>query len=283
MNLALVIAGCVLVIMSPIWRLVVAPALKVVAGDFDFVYFYEGSLLVHSGPTESTTPTALEQFVISRPDLSSESVSAVREQLRLFDKRTQADLDSATHYLAMNRQTGELRKAKGCKSASGFYIVFPFNSPKGDVPVWIQRARAAVKARFVKEDTVQGVKVYRYDLEYHNLPCSPPPGFSNTVSVGDVIAQLPEGFSAGAADPLAATYPTAGKASYFVEPRMGSIADIRNVEESVAMKIQSSTLSATSLVYRLQYKMNSSAVKTASTFARDEASKLRLQTAWIPI
>ena len=49
------------------------------------------------------------------------------------------------------------------------------------------------------------------------------------------------------------------------------------------MKVQSGTLSSTSLVYRLQYKMNVNAVKMAATFARDEVSKLRLQTAWIPV
>ncbi|MBM3708748.1 MAG: hypothetical protein FJW69_10520, partial [Actinobacteria bacterium] len=43
-NIALLAAGCLLVLLSPIWRFAIAPAVKVVANDYDELYFYEGNM-----------------------------------------------------------------------------------------------------------------------------------------------------------------------------------------------------------------------------------------------
>lgn len=282
-NTALVIIGCLLVITAPVWRLGIAPALKVVATDFDYIYFYDGSLDVYTGGALSAIPAALEQRVLSRNDLSTPAVSAVREGLRLYDKRNSAEVEKQTHYLAMNRKTGELQKARGCERATGNYIVFPFNSPKSDVPVWVERAKVAVKAKFAKKDKVGGVSVYRYDLEYHNLPCPPPPGFAETVKTSDVVSLMPPGFTMPPGDSLEASYVTAGKASYFVEPAMGSIVDVRGLEQSVSIKLSGSGFAATSLVFSFKCSLDKNSVTTATLFAKDEIAKLRLQFVSIPL
>ena len=276
-NTALVIIGCLLVIMAPVWLGIIAPALKVVAGDFDYVYFYEGTLnLTESAQT--ATPIALKQVVLSRADLSSPKVSAVREQLNLYNKTTLADLDRAVHYLAMDRKTGELTKSRGCEAATGYYIVFPFSSPKGPVPVWIERAKTSVKAKFVKEDKIGGVSVYCYDLEYRNLPCAPPPGFGETVRAGSIGGlQLPPDTV------LSASYSATGKASYFVEPMMGTIVDIRDVVDDVNLKVVGPGFQAISTAYRLNYTLNKYSVGVATTFAKEELSKLRLQFVYMPL
>ena len=276
-NTALVIIGSLLVIMAPVWLGIVAPALKVVAGDFDYVYFYEGTLNL-TAASQNALPVALKQVVLSRADLSSPKVSAVREQLNLYNKSTLANLDRAVHFLAMDRKTGELTKSRGCDAATGYYIVFPFNSPKTSVPVWIQRARAAVKAKFVKQDKIGGVSVYRYDLDYHNLPCAPPPGFGATVKAGDI-----GGLEMPPDTVLQATYSATGKASYFVEPVMGSIVDIRNVVDVVNIKVQGPGFLAINAVYRLNYSLNKYSIGVATTFAKEEISKLRLQFVYMPM
>jgi len=62
-NLAPVITGCMLLVLAFAWRFAIAPSIKVVAGDFDQLYFYEGVLTTYINPPGRPAPAGAKHEV----------------------------------------------------------------------------------------------------------------------------------------------------------------------------------------------------------------------------
>ncbi|MDD5748709.1 MAG: porin PorA family protein [Actinomycetota bacterium] len=113
-NLVLVIAGISIILLSIAWRLLIAPALKVVATDFDLIYFYEGNLsrLPQTyTPGESletkSLPCIVERRLFSRLELSSPKYSAVEEDIKIKNRSTGEEFAKAERVFFLDRRTCE--------------------------------------------------------------------------------------------------------------------------------------------------------------------------------
>lgn len=294
-NLALVIAGGALIVMSPVWHFAVAPAIRVVANDFDSLYTYEGTLTTFVNPpgqpgvggTPERAPVLIEQRLSGRPDLSTTSISAVQENVRTLAADTGDEISAQERILTLDRKTGELVKAAGAdRVRSGYYVVFPFDTPKKDLPYWVEQTGKAVKAHFEGGRDVEGLSVNEFAVEYHNVPVGAPAGFPGTMTGAQLkgLLDMP-GLAVSDVDPLELTYLGAGRRTVLVEPEAGTPVELNGVEESVSVAAgkAGAGFAVTRLVSSLRYSQSKQSVKQAAVFARDEVAKLRLQFAYIPL
>lgn len=295
-NLVLLAAGCLLLLMAPIWRFIAAPAIRVVAGDFDLLYFSEGTLTTYVNPPGSpAVPTdeplersvVLEERIFSRPDLSSGKVSAVQIDSRLYDFDTGDDIYVDQGIYTLDRKTGENVDAPGAdRFRTGYNIVFPFNSPRSTVPFWNEQIQKVQDAGYVEDSTIEGVHTYRYSVSYRNQPMAAPPrGFEGDMTGGQLkeVLSRPE-LLVDDASPVEPEYTSTGEMELVVEPKMGTIISA-GFAEAVSMTVSDpgGSFRETRLIYRMDCSRNQQSTMAAAKFAEDEVSKLRLQFLYIPL
>ncbi len=292
-NLVLVVAGCVLVLLSPVWRFAVAPALKVEPTDLEQILYYDGSLTDYVNPpgrpvlgTEpSVTPLRIDRTILSKPLLSTSGVSIVEVETLLVAPGQ--ELSDVVHTYALDRQTGEMvRSPKADRTRTGYYIVFPFDSPRSEVPFWNELTGKTHPAEFEKEDVVDGLPVHVYSFAFGNQPTlEAPAGFPASMDgagLKDVLS-MPD-LSVSDTEAVALSYTASSAAELKVEPRMGIIVETRG-EESVSLSARDpgGRLIVTRLLHKLEFKQNKVSVKAAVQFAREEVSKLNLQFVYLPL
>ena len=189
-NLALLIVGCVLLALALAWRFAIAPSVKIVATDFDRLNFYEGTLTTYINPPGEPIPAGglpareavtIESRVFSRFELSTPGTSVVEEDDRLLSRENGEAIAKSKRVFAIDRKTGRMIKDRGSdRDRGGYYIVFPFSTPRAGVPVWSELIGKTRDTQFRKESKLDGLPVYEFTLEYHNEP----------------VAKVPEGFPA---------------------------------------------------------------------------------------
>ena len=81
------------------------------------------------------------------------------------------------------------------------------------------------------------------------------------------------------------SYPGGAVADFSVEPKMGTIAQVRNAQQTVSVKAggAGSGFMVTRLIYKLEFTQTKNSTAEAVVFAKDEVAKLRLQFLYIPL
>jgi hypothetical protein len=296
-NLALVIAGCVLIVLALAWHFAIAPSIKVVASDFDQLYFYEGTLTTYVNPPgrpapaggmPSRKPVIIERRVFSRFELCTPGTSVAEEDVRLLSRETGEEISKSKRVYAIDRKTGRMVRDKGSdRDRSGYYIVFPFNTPRGSVPVWSELTGKTYPAQFSKESKLEGLPVYGFVLEYHNEPVvKAPGGFPAELSGGQLKETLGmRDLAVGDEAVIKPSYLGGALADFSVEPRMGTIAQVGNAQQTVSLKAggEGSGFMVTRLLYKLEFSQSRDSLAETVTFAKDEVAKLKLQFLYIPL
>ena len=296
-NLALLIAGCVLLVLALAWRFAIAPSVKVVASDFDQLYFYEGTLTTYINPPGLPVPAGgmparksviVESRVFSRFELCTPGTSVVEEDTRLLSRETEEEISKFKRVYAIDRKTGEMVKGRGSDSdRGGYYIVFPFNTPRARVPVWSELTGKTHQANFGKDSKLEGLPVYEFALEYHNEPVAKAPeGFPAELTGRQLkdILQMPD-LSISDEAIVKPSYLGGAVADFSVEPNMGTIARMGGAQQTVSLQAggEGSGFMGTRLLYRLEFSQTKNSVTQTVTFAREEVSKLRVQFLYIPL
>jgi Porin PorA len=292
-NLVLVVAGCVLILLSPVWRFAVATALKVEPTDLEQVLYYDGSLTDYVNPPGQppagtqpvVTAVRIDRTILSKPLLSTSSVSVVEVETRLVAQTR--DLSDVTHSYTLDRKTGEMVDSpKADRSRTGYYIVFPFNAPRGEVPFWSELTGKTHPAEFEKEDAVYGLPVYIYTVSFGNQPVvEAPAGFPASLDGAALkeMLSMPD-LSVADTETVTLSYTASSTVELKVEPRMGNIVETRG-EESVSLsaKDAAGSLIVTRALNKLEFNLNQTSVKASAQFAREEVSKLNLQFVYLPL
>jgi len=293
-NLVLVVVGCVLILMSQIWRFAVAPALKEVAGDYDQLAFYEGKLeyfaLAPTWPVQNLPlgfSVVLQTRIFNRTEITTSSVSAVEEDQRLYDRLTNLDIWNVRNVFTINRETCQNVFATGAnRQRSGYYILFPFNTPKSTVPYWIDLVNTTVDAQYEKSVKKEGLTLYQFKVEYHNLPALATSEWPQEVSGATLKVMFAQpDLPVADSTVLKPVYTASGKQTMLVEPLMGTIAEMRDVEYSMSMTVEdpATGFKTTHAIMTLSYTPNASTTASGIAFAKDELSKQKLQFTYIPL
>jgi hypothetical protein len=294
-NLILFIAALILILLAPLWRLAVAPALKVVPTDIDLLRFYSGSLFTYvrppGQPPVGAQPEKLGVTIQARefspPRQSTPTVAVIEVDSAVINSADRAHLADEKNAFAVNRKTAVQVKDSGSnRNRSAYYLVFPFNTPKKDLPIWDETTSKTQKGVYSGQEKVQGVNTYVFKIEYGGQVVPPPPGFPERMTgaqLKSVLSRpaLPVADSAV----IKVDYKANQSLKYLIEPEAGNLVATRNVQESVYMSVNdpSTGVTLTQVITKLDFAETPTSTTSAATFASDEIKKLRLQFVYIPV
>jgi hypothetical protein len=226
--------------------------------------------------------------VFSRLELSTPGTSVVEDDTRLLSAETGEVIAKFKSVFAIDRKTGRMVRDRGSdRDRSGYYIVFPFNTPRAGVPVWSELTGKTHNAQFVKGAKLEGLPVYEFVLEYHNEPAArTPEGFPAELTGGQLkeMLQMPD-LSVGDEAVVKPSYLGGAVADFSVEPRMGTIAQVRSAQLTVSVQAggEESGFTVTRLIHKLEFSQTKSSTAETVAFAKDEVAKLELQFLYIPL
>jgi hypothetical protein len=294
-NLALIIAGIALVLLSPLWRFAIAPAIKVVPTDLDLLRFYDGVLVEYVrapaqpavGPEPSRTAITLQVREFNPIGRSTPTVSVIELESSLINSASRAHIADENTFYAVNRRTAEQVKGHGSdKDRSGYFLIFPFNTPPETLPAWDPLTGRTQNARFVRQERVGDVDTNVYQVRYSGQPAVPPAGFPTEMTGAQLkVALSAPGLPAGDSDKIKVDYKANNSYELLVEPIMGNLVATRDVESSVYMSVedQARSLSMTRVIRKLDYSETDASQKEAAAFALNEIKKAKLQFVYLPV
>ncbi len=295
-NLLLVAAGIALILVAPIWRFAVAPALKVVATDMEQVLQYEGVLTYFVNPPDRQVPGAppsrasvgITKTVRSEPLVSTAQTAVFKAETSIYDSASGQLISEGEHTYAVDRRTGEQVKSDlADRERSGYFIVFPFNTPRSSVPLWSELAGATFPAEFEGKTFAGGLATYRFSMSFADRPAAATPrGYPETIQ-GAPLKEWLEMSDVAVDDDVEVKpeYRCSQDTLLKVEPRMGTIVETSSGRDTVTLAVEDAggNLLLSRALYTLEYKQTRESVKTMSAFAREEVSKLKLQFVYIPL
>ncbi|MBN1289448.1 MAG: DUF3068 domain-containing protein [Actinobacteria bacterium] len=293
-NLALVIAGLLLLLLAPCWRFVVAPSLKVVPTDFDLFYKYPGTLTRYAnppgdpviGPSPVEIPIVMERFLLSKPHLSTPGTSVVDIETTILESSGGETLYEYEELISIDRKTGELTKVDSNNGANGYLVVFPFNTPEKSIPVWFEPTGNSFKATFTESTVKSELPVFGFKLELSTIPVETPAGYPDeytgaqlkeTLSMPELGVENEELFQV--------SYKANASINFFIEPVMGTIVDVTDGEFDLLLNVEKPETSfrATKLISEMNFSKEQGSVIKAIAYARDELAKKSLQYTYIPL
>lgn len=292
-NAVLVVVGTVLIIVSAAWRFAVAPALKVVASDFDNFYSYEGEInLLTDGRVTRKIPAVVEQRQFNRPDLTTSKISAVEEHMRFLNGKTKEKIAERTCLFKINRRTCELVPEHANRMNfrhSAYHIVFPFNTPETKLNYDSGLSTVPFEAKYNEKRKIRGVELQEFLLtsneSYHVRK-------EHEKFIRQIISLLPGEHILKSATILShedsshkifVNY----KARVLVEPLSGTVTIVEDVRETYSFVSDSSLASSFIQIpaefAEIRYSMRQSSSKDGLRLAKDERAKINLQFKYIPI
>ena len=293
-NLALLIAGVALVLLAPIWHFAVAPALKVVPTDIDMLRSYQGTMRQFARPpgqgagAAATYNILVEQREFNPLGASTPEVAVLELDTSFIDTAGHKRLtESRTRYAVDRRSAKQVKDGVSARPRGGYFLVFPFNTPKADIPVWDDATGRPQVGVFSGKTTYGGVSAYVFKEEYSDQPlASPPPGFPARMT-GAQMKQMLGAQVAGVADTdvITADYRGSLATEFLVEPVSGSLVGIREASrtESVLLKDLTNGLALGRDIEKLDVKETVTSLSGGASFASEEIKKIRLQYEYIPL
>lgn len=293
-NLVLVVAGCALILLAVLWRLVIAPVIKVVPTDYDRLQLFEGTVttyhdlpgppLLEGEPSEIRFQTETRTF--NPLGLSTSDTAVFEIDSWVMDPETREQFFEIEKRYAVDRRDGRMVEHENAGvDRSGYYVVFPFDSPRGDVPYWSEQTGKTHPAEFQGEGEINGFKVYNYKVEYNDqpvvgavpgYPLEPVEGFEERLKDNGLIPEGGEGDKPELVE--------SAVTELAIEPRMGTVVALLGHESTVSMKTAADDgTAATTPLYKVEYAESGPCIGDGVTFAREEVSKYSLQFCYIPL
>jgi hypothetical protein len=294
-NLILFVAAVILIVMAPLWRLAVAPALKVVPTDIDLLRFYNGSLFRYVRPPGQAPVgdqpeklgVTIQQREFSPLRGSTPTVALIEVDTAIIDSVSNSHVVDDKNTYAVNRRSAKQVPDSGSnRNRSGYHLVFPFNTPREDLPIWDELTGKTQKGAYSGQRTVNGAKAYLFKVEYGGQPVAPPPGFPTDMTGAQLKSILSRpGLPLGDSDVIRVAYKGNQSVEYLVEPTAGNLVSTRNVQESVYLSIDDPArgIALTQVITKLDYSETQASEVESATFASDEIKKLRLQFVYLPV
>jgi Porin PorA len=295
-NLVLVGAGCVLVLLALSWRVAIAPALEVVPTNIENVLYFDGTLTSYLNPPGQPpagnqpvrVPVSIERRMRSLPVQSTPNTAMFEVETAVLVKESREQISANKRLYAVDRHTSKMANRKNAERvAPGYFLVFPYNTPRSTLPYWSPLTGRTTPARYQKSRAADKLNVYVFQTEFGGQPGSrAPEGFPGSISGAELKAMLsmPDLPVAGAAV-YELSYIASGALELAVEPRSGTIVEERAGQESVSLTVAGAggETVVTRLIYKLDYAQNSASVQHSVDLARDEMAAIRLQFVYLPL
>ena len=294
--MALVAIGCVLVLLAISWRLAIAPALKVVPTNIDLLLFYDGTFTNFVNPPgqpvvgakPAQVPVRIERRVFSRPIDSTPAVAIMETDTQVVSQQGNKTLSSRKQVYALDRNTGKMvHSRKADRERSGYYLLFPYNTPRGPVPLWSELTGRTYPAKYQGSEKVDKVDIYDFAMSFGGQPLAAPPEGYPAELTGALLKQMLSMPGLAVADTQAVRPSFTGSSSVDLktEPKSGTIVDTSRSRESVSITVKgpSGALLVTRVLSTLEYEQTPTSVEGTAGYALDQITKLRLQFLYLPL
>jgi hypothetical protein len=149
---------------------------------------------------------------------------------------------------------------------SGISYKFPFNTQKQEYQFWDSNAKKAVPARYVSEETVQGLTTYKFVSQI------PPTQIQTQEVPGSLVGD-------SAPSVQAPVYYTDTR-TVWVEPKTGVI--VKGSEQN-RTTLRDSAGQDKTVVLQFDLTFNEDTQKSQAQLARDNMGKIDLVTIWLPL
>jgi hypothetical protein len=149
---------------------------------------------------------------------------------------------------------------------SGLSYKFPFNTQKQDYQFWDSNAKKAVPARYVSEETVQGLTTYKFMAQI------PPTQIQTQEVPGSLVGESAPSVQA----PVFYT----DTRTVWVEPKTGVI--VKGSEQN-RTTLRDSAGQDKTVVLQFDLTFNDDTQKSQAQLARDNIGKIDLVTIWLPL
>lgn len=289
-NLVLFFAGLALILLALVWRVAVAPAIKVVPTDIDMVRLYDGVLTDYAAGDSrqpARTDIRIEAREFNPLGRSTSSVAVLDLNSALVSKPDNRRVLETKSRFAIDRRTARQVPGHGSDmTRSGYCLIFPFNTPKADIKVWDPLTGREQKAKFAGTRKVNKVQTYKFLVAYGGQEITAPVGLPKSMT-GTQIKQLTESPNLGIADAQSFDLRYRANNSYelLVEPKMGNLVATRDERRSIYIDLNAGGVTALSIaqvVRKLDFSETAASQAGAATFASDEIKKWTLQSLYIP-
>ena len=294
-NLVLFGVGILLIVLSGLWRFTIAPAVKVVATDIDLVRFDTGHYSLFAmppgqppvGPTPVAYNVTIQTKEFNLVGRSTTGTAVIELQSAMIDTATKKHLAADNSLFAVDRRTARQVPDQGSdKNRSGYYLVFPFDTPKADIPIWDPVTGKAQKGTFERQEKLFGINVYLFKVAYAGQPAVQPAGYPKQVTGAELKSMLSNpALGVADTDTIKIDYKANQSIEFIVEPIGGTLVSMTNAAGSVFMTATDSTrsFSTTQVVSKLDFIESVTSQEAGATFASDEIQKIKLQELYIPV
>lgn len=199
-GLALVVTGCILLLLAPAWRLGIAPLFLRLPDDLEVIGAYTGKMTLfaeretskfYPPGQEVTTPIRIDSMDTSVPSLSNRRVLVMKERVLVSDAATGEALEGLrpeTMYVLDRRTCRNIPGIIEGIERRGYTVKLPMGARKKVYAMWDDDLEASIPCRFVKEarldgGRVKGLKVYVYRVGGSiEKMAKPPPGLPESIT-----------------------------------------------------------------------------------------------------
>jgi hypothetical protein len=172
MRRALVALGVAVIALAMVWLYLIFPGMVKLPADYSALYHFEGQVQVMNPATGTLIPiaTKMDRTLTGQGFTDSDALK-IQQVIKFTMAANGAPLSAAnpalaaldsTESYAIDRTTRE-NVAGGDKTRSGQFT-FPANVQQQTYQMWSATTGTALSATFVREDTVQGLKVYVFQI-----------------------------------------------------------------------------------------------------------------------
>ncbi len=303
--LVVLIIGLVILVMSPIFRWGIAPALIKVPDNIDTQSVYNGSLTLLVDPASLAflgaenavvIPLHIERHDLSQPEKSSSSVALIKETTNATGPAGKEFINS-THYYALDRKTSENVHGHGSDAdRSGYYPILPVGTKKITYDIWSDDTGRAGPVEFQKTVSLESfkytdVECYQFGATGEPEKCIEPPlGLPKSIT-GAQIKAIATGDPSMDASKVAGlvdtqkypiTYLKKTDVTLQAEPRTGSIVNVPSNVETYYVDASALGLSNIELA-KVKYAQTLENVAEVIDESAANWSLLDLALLWIPL
>ncbi|PPD58769.1 porin PorA family protein [Dehalogenimonas etheniformans] len=175
MRRALVALGVLVIAFAMVWLYLIFPGMAKLPADYSVTYHFEGQVQVFNQTAGTLVPIATKMDrILKGTEINADDALVLKQDITFFLAANGAPLSSApgastlaaldSHETYAIDRTTRVNLAGGDKTRSGQFT-FPLDVQKETYQYWVATTNSTLPATFVGEETVDGLKVYVFNID----------------------------------------------------------------------------------------------------------------------
>lgn len=169
-SMGLTIFGLVLVVFSLIWLLAIFPAMAKLPADHDEEIIFQGNYKIMNRQTQTLDQIPVNVERVQQATEVQDNVLLIKQTITTYTPAVGGNIlrEPLEEMLGVDRSTRAYVSGYGDMDRSGQFC-FPAELKKESYSMWVLDARRPLEAEFIGEEEFQGLTVFRFKIEEHDL------------------------------------------------------------------------------------------------------------------